>query len=233
MKVSRFFPGSLGSAAAAVFALALAAAPALSAHAQTTTVTPHSHFGDATITSTNSTIDAIRVPAVDSDGKTHYWDVELVFDTDDLGNLTLAAGYPTITSSDNPLTAHFKPGTYVSPSGAKIVVSGPGVTSGGATEWSLAQSGTTCSFPYSATWYVGTLTSNPLYARLKRDGITSTAYSYGILGTSASCGSGYWDSGALLGFSQTGNALTIVSFSVSGTDDSSTPGAQITFTYEP
>jgi len=232
MKLSRSSFGSLrGAVRPVLLALSLAVVAGFSAQAQTTT--PHSLFEDSTITSSGDSINAIRVPARDANGVLHYWDVTLVFDTDDLGNLTLAAGYPTITPSDNPLTAHFKPGTYVSPSGAKIVVSGPGVTSGGATEWSLAQSGTTCSFPYSATWYVGTLTSNPLYARLKRDGITSTAYSYGILGTSASCGSGYWDSGALLGFSQTGNALTIVSFSVSGTDDSSTPGAQITFTYEP
>jgi len=229
MKLSSFFPGSLGGAAPAAFALALS----LSAQAQTPPVTPHSHFGDATITSTNSEIDAIRVPAYGTDGKAQYWDVVLVFDTAADGTLTLATGYPMINPSDNPLTAHFKAGTYVAPNGAKIVVSGPGVTSGGATEWSLAQSGTTCSFPYSATWYVGSLSSNPLYTRIKADGITSTAYSYGILGTESSCGSNYWDSGALLGFSQTGNALTIVSFTNGGTEDSSTPQAQITFTYEP
>ena len=233
MKVSSFFPGSLGGAVPATFALALAAALALSAQAQTTTVTPHSHFGDATITSTNSTIDALRVPAYDSEGKVHYWDVEFVFDTDDMGNLTLAAGYPMINPSDNPLTAHFKPGIYVAPNGAKIAVSGPGVTSGGATEWSLAQSGSTCAFPYSATWYVGSISSNPLYARLKKVGITSTAYSYGILGTNSSCGSNYWDGGSILGFSQTGNTLTIVSFTYASDEDASTPQAEITYTYQP
>jgi hypothetical protein len=226
MKLPSLFPGSLGGTALAVVL-------AVSAQAQTTTVTPHADFQDATLTSTTNTIDATRVPALDSTGKLHYWNIQIVFDTAADGTLTLATGYPIITQAENPLTADFKAGTYVASNGAKIIVSGPGVTSGGATEWSLAQSGTICSFPYSATWYVGALTSNPLYARIKTDGITSTAYSYGLLGTSSSCGSQWWDSGALLGLSQTGNALNIVSFSNDGSDDSITPQAQITFTYEP
>jgi hypothetical protein len=220
---------------AALSLAAMAAAP--SAQAQTTT--PHSHFEVSTITSTTNTIEASRVAGVDSNDVFHYWDVVLAFDTNPDGSLTLAPGYPTYTASDPLLTVHFKAGKYVAPNGDAITVSGPGVTSGGATEWSLAATtgpSGTCAFPFSATWYVGTLSNNPLYSRLKTAGITSTAYSYGLLGTAAGCGNPYeWGSGAVLGFSQTSNALTIVTFtnSYNNAGDSATPIAQITYTYQP
>jgi hypothetical protein len=105
------------------------------------------------------------------------------------------------------------------------------VTSGGATEWSLAQSGTAaCAYPYSATWYVGPISDNPLYTRLKKATITSSAYNYGILGAYGGCGGNDWTTGNLLGFAQTGKTLTIVSFTYAGTEDSATPIAQITYT---
>jgi hypothetical protein len=206
----------------------------LSAKAQGT---PHAEFPNSTLTGANNTITATRVPVVDSTGAIHYRDITLLFDVEDSSSagvsVTLASGYPTVVPSATPILIEgFQAGTYVAPTGAKIAVTGPGVASGGATEWSLAQSGTTCSFPFSATWYVGQNANNPLYARLKKAGITSTAYSYGLLGTSSSCGDNDWDSGALLGFSQTGKSLTIVSFTYVGTEDSNVPRQQITFTQQ-
>ena len=59
--------------------------------------------------------------------------------------------------------------------------------------------------PQSVTWYTGPIASNPLAARLKKAGITSSFYSYGIVGFSPSCGAGgspgYFYSGALVGIS--------------------------------
>jgi hypothetical protein len=213
--------------------LFIPAVATVSAQAQ---VTPKAEFQNSTITSTNNTISATRVPVLDSTGAIHYRDITLLFNVEDSttngADVTLASGYPMVVKSASPIQVDgFEAGTYRAPGGgAAIAVTGPGVTSGGATEWSLAQSSTACTFPYSATWYVGPISSNPLYARLKKAGITSTAYSYGLLGTASGCGDADWDSGALLGFSQTGKSLTIVSFSHVGTEDSSVPREQITFT---
>jgi hypothetical protein len=70
-----------------------------------------------------------------------------------------------------------------------------------------------------------------LYSRLKAAGITSTAWSYGVIGSSGcAVDSSDWYPRSLVGLSQTGNTLTIVSFT-SGGSDSSTPRDQITYTY--
>jgi hypothetical protein len=232
MKVSSFFPDSLGSATrSALFALSLTAVLSFAAQAQT--IAPHADFQESTLTSSTNAITATRVPVADSTGAIHYRNITLLFDVADSStdgvSVTLASGYPTVVTSASPILVNgFVAGTYAAPNGAKIVVSGPGIASGGATEWSLAQSGTTCAFPFSATWYVGPITSNPLYTRLKKAGITSTAYSYGLLGTNSTCGGNDWDGGNILGFSQTGTTLTILSFSFAQ-EDSSTPIAQLTY----
>jgi hypothetical protein len=229
MKLSVFsLESRRGTVRLALFALPLSAVLALSAQAQTTT--PRAQFENSVISSTTNTVTAGRVPVINAEGVVTYDDITFVVDVDDNGVVTFGPTSSVVSSSVLNVD-HFEAGTYTGPGGSPtIAVSALGVAPGGATEWSLAQSGTACSFPYSATWYVGPISGNPLYARLKKAGITSSAYSYGILGTAADCGNGYWDGGAILGFSQTGKSLTIVSFSVSGIDDQSTPGAQITFT---
>jgi hypothetical protein len=218
-----------GAVRLALFALSVSAVSAISAQAQTTTTTPRAEFENAVITSTTNTINAVRVPVLNSQGVLTYDDITFTVDVDNNGVVTFGST-SSIASSQPVQTDGFQAGTYVGPGGSPtITVSALGVAPGGATEWSLAQSGTTCSFPFSATWYVGPLSSNPVAARLKEDGITSTAYSYGILGTSANCGNNDWDHNALLGFSQTGKSITIVSFTVETTDHS-TPIDQITYT---
>jgi hypothetical protein len=201
-------------------------APGQTFPAPLVTGTGTSQFQNATITSTTNTINATRVPAVDGQGGVHYWDVNLAFNTDSGGNLTLASGSPVITPSASTNSDGFVAGTYTNGS-EMVTVSGPGVTSGGATQWTLLIStGSGCTTFSSATWYVGSLANNPLAARLSADGITSTAYSYGIEG--GSCDEGYpWNPDALLGFSQTGNALTVVSFT-NGIDHP-TPVGQVAY----
>ncbi len=201
------------------------------------TTTPYALFQYSTMTGSGNTITIGRVPVVNSSGATNYYDVTIEFTVSSTGTLALASGYPKITASPNLITAGFKAGKYVGPStvlsgNAIINVSGPGVASGGATEWSLAAaSGANAyTYPCSATWYVGTLTSNPLYSRLKAAGITSTAWSYGVIGAAGCALESYnWAPDGLIGLSQNGNTITIVSFSYDGTDYS-TPRDQITYT---
>jgi hypothetical protein len=214
-----------GAVRLALFALSLSSVLTLSAQ----TTTPRAEFENAVITSTTNTINAVRVPVLNSEGVLAYQDITFTVDVDTNGVVTLS---PTSSvASSSPLqTDHFVANTYYGPGGSPtLVVSSPGVVSGGATMWSLAQSGTGCEYPSSANWYVGPTSDNPLAARLKAAGITSTAYSYGLLG-STDCSEGdWWEAGAILGFSQTGKSITIVSFSFAG-GDHSTPGAQITYT---
>lgn len=229
----------------AISAMVFTAAWGASAQAQTvepdsvepaTTTTPYALFQYSSLTGSGNTINLTRVPTVNSSGVTSYYDVTITFTVSSSGQLAIASSQ--FTPSPNLITAGFKAGPYVGPStvlsgDAKIIVSGPGVASGGATEWSLAAaSGANAkTYPCSATWYVGPLTSNPLYSRIQAAKITSTAYSYGVIG-SGGCDteSGYWEPDSLIGLSQTGNTLTIVTFSYAGTEDHSTPYDQITYT---
>jgi hypothetical protein len=206
---------------------------------------PYALFQYASLTGSGNTITATQVPVVTATGVTVYENLTLQFNVDANGNLTISPGYPQAIPAPTILTTGFKAGTYAGPStvlngGMIISVSGPGVTDGGATEWTLsAGSGAnSCTTPDSASWYVGPLANNPLAARLSKAGITSTAYSYGIA-SSPNCNattppqglnSGNWGY-PLIGVSQAGNTLTIVSFS-SGATDFSTPQAQITYTLQ-
>ncbi len=114
---------------------------------------------------------------------------------------------------------------------ALITVSGPGVAPGGATEWSLAATtgANGCTYPSSATWYVGPLSSSPLASRLAAAKITSTALSYGVIGGEECFYT--WPNNALIGLSQTGNKITIVSFTLNGVDYN-VPVDQISYTLQ-
>jgi hypothetical protein len=205
-----------------------------------TAPTTYAEFQYATLTGTTNTINATNVPVVTSTG-TVYKNLTFQVNVSSAGAVTIVAGSPTAVASPTTQSAGFKAGTYLGPSSlfsdnGLITVSGPGVTAGGATVWSLAAApgANSCTYPSSATWYVGapTAANNPLAARLKKAGITSAAFNYGLLGVTASCYGGYWDNGAILGLSQTGNSITIASFTLGGATgtDFSTPQSQITYT---
>ena len=204
-----------------------------------TTLTDYAEFQYATLTGTTNTINATMVPVVIGTTTT-YKNITIPVTVSATGVITL--GVPTVVASPVVQAANFKAGTYLAPSNmfsgaGLIVVTGPGVTAGGATEWSsaVAAGANSCTYPVAATWYVGapTAANNPLAARLKKAGITSTAYSYGILGGSgAGCPDNHWDPGTLIGASQTGNGLTLVSFSYAGTNtDYNVPQESLLFTY--
>jgi hypothetical protein len=209
---------------------------------------PQAFFERSTVTGSGNTITATNVPVVIS-GITVYINVTMQFNVDNNGSLTLSSGYPQVVAAPNLLSSTFRAGAYVGPSGtnptsgnAVVTVSGPGVTDGGATEWSLnlttdVSSGDPCSRPNprGATWYVGPIVNNPMAARLTKAGITSTAWSYGVASASSCLTCSNWSSGALIGASQTGNAITIASFTstCTPTGDKSAPIDQITYTLKP
>jgi hypothetical protein len=76
-----------------------------------------------------------------------------------------------------------------------------------------------------------------LAARLRKVNITSTAWTFGISGggIAFSCGGSpffNWGNGSIIGVSQTGNTITIASFTNNGFDSAS-PVDQITYTLAP
>jgi hypothetical protein len=197
-------------------------------------------FQDATITSSSNTVVASRVPVMSSKGTIVYQDVTLVFTIGSTGLLTLASP-PKVITSPILITAGFRAGRYVGPStvlggSAKTIVSGPGVAPGNTTEWTLtaAPGANHCTYPTSATWYVSSsLATSPLAARLKAAGITSKDYSYGIVGSGACVIDDTWATGTLIGVVQTGNTLSIVSFTPYGGKDSAKIVDQITYILSP
>ena len=203
--------------------------------------TPGPQFQYASLTGSGNTITLTRVPVTTSSGSVVYQDIVLQFDNDGNGNLSLTAGFPTISASPNLLVSSFQGGQYAGPTTvlngqALITVNGPGVVSGGSTAWShSATSGAnSCTYPASATWYVGSIDNNPMSARLAKAKITSTAWSYGISGGGlpSSCGVGLsflWGNGAIIGVSQVGNSITFASFTNNSFDQAS-PVDQITYT---
>jgi hypothetical protein len=198
-------------------------------------------FQYSAITGSGNTITLSRVPVVTASGDTVYQDVTLQFDNDGNGNLTLTNGFPAFNPSPGLQVAAFRTGKYVGPGNvlngkAIITVSGPGVISGGSTAWSISANpeADSCTFPNSATWYVGPIDNNAMAARLKKANITSTAWSYGISGggIAFSCGgslSFHWGNGSIVGVSQTGDTITFASFTNNSFDQAS-PVDQITFT---
>ena len=201
---------------------------------------PYALFQFASITGSGNVVTAAWVPVVTASGATVYKNVTLQFNVDSAGNLTLASGFPHVIPAPVVQVSSFMTGNYVGPSNvgggkALITVSGPGVTSGGATEWSLAAApgawGST--YPASATWYVGPMTSSPLATRLQAANITSTAWSYGVVGSASWTVDGTWNTNTLIGVSQVGNTITIVNFTDNNSRDHNVPVDQVTYTLVP
>lgn len=201
--------------------------------------TPTAYFEDSTAIGSGSTVTLNRVPVQSTTGMIFYWDVTLSFTPGSSGSLTLAQ--VKIVPSVTLTTRSFKAGLYKGPSNLGngkflIQVNGPGVGAGGTTTWSLeaATGADGCTYPLSASWTTAVASDpkNPLYARLKKAGITEPNLSYGVSGGAncGSTGSNNFFNDALLGLSQAGGSLTIFSYSYAGSDFN-TPTAQITYDF--
>ena len=196
----------------------------------------NAYFQSATIVGSTNSISITHLP-VKAGSKVFYWDLLLPFEVDSYGNVK--TGTLDATPSPTLIVSAFKPGTYYGPSTilsgkAKIVLTGPGVWNGVYTQWTISSTSGSdnCTYPDSAAFYnVSALSGNPIYSRLKKAGITSTAWSYGT--GSSNCAQVWnWPSNGIIGVSQVGNTLTIASFTNSyyGLVDSSMPDDQITYT---
>jgi hypothetical protein len=232
----------------AVFAFAVSAALSR-VHAQNddearSEATPSSYaeFQYATITGSNNVLNVTMLPVITPNGAV-FKNLTLQVNVDAAGDVTVEPGSPTVVSAPQILASAFKAGKYAGPSSInsgknQITVTGPGVVAGGTTVWSLVSSSTpsVCTYPISGTWYVGPLSNNPLAARLKKAGITSTAYSWGVAGNGngpGGCNPGLnWSNGSILAVSQTGNSITFSSFTSDGSFDKNYPVDQITYTLE-
>jgi hypothetical protein len=216
----------------AVYAVAIAAIATMAVRGQeqeaSTSSTDYAEFQYSTLTGSTNTITATLVPVV-TGSTVKLYNVTLLFTVNASGQLTLAKGYPQVVAAPPPIFSNFLAGNYVGPSTVgnplmALTVSSPSQAQGGATEWSLVSStgANPCTYPASASWFVGPIASSPWAARIQKAGITNPNISYGV-GSSAGCvvspGVGAaWISNSLLGFAQDGNTLTIYSYSYDGTD---------------
>ena len=224
-------------------ALVAIAASVMCSHAQAQPAAqpPYALFEHSALTGSGDTITASWIPIVTAAGTTLHKNLTLQFNVDAAGNLTLAPGYPQVVPAPVVLVSSFKAGNYVGPNGvangkALVAVSGPGVIQGGSTEWSLTTSpgAYAYTYPASATWYVGALGSSPLATRLQAAKITSTAWSYGVVGSAPwTVDGGKWFTNSLIGVSQIGSTITIVDFTDNNAVDHNTPVDQITYTLLP
>jgi hypothetical protein len=232
--------GSVQLRLAAPVALALAVVFGSAAMA----ATPTPYLQDSTIVGSGGTLTATDVPVQTSTGSLVYKDVTIQLNADVKGNLTIAPGYPKLQAAIAPILSNFVAGNYAGPptiaSGKYLVaINGPGLGGGGATAWSLSTAkGAECgTYPGSATWYTGSIAFNPLASRLKKVGIASSFYSYGLVGGNTACGYGgtqqWFEGGTLIGVSQIKGSLTIVSFTSPAGVDSPIPLAEITYTLLP
>jgi hypothetical protein len=109
----------------------------------------------------------------------------------------------------------FKAGNYKDGGGNVYSVTGPAPTSGGRTIWAILMTkeacpSTTCAL--SGSWTTGAITGHPIETLLKAQGITSTAYSWGMVTVGGSYKeSPFWYcSGAdAVGVAQVGNQLIL------------------------
>jgi len=206
---------------------------------------PYAELQYATVTGSTNGISVTMLPVVLSNGTIVYKNLAIPIEVTEssTGVVTITTGTVAVAAAPTPQISGFKAGNYAGPGGGTgqlLTLTGPGVTANGATEWSVSTTAgeTGCSYPTTANFYVGPIASNPLYSRLKAAGITAVAgnagYYYGMMGQQT-CAydvpGNWWANGNLVGFSQNGNALTIVSFTNNG-NDQATPGSQITYIYQ-
>jgi hypothetical protein len=215
-------------------AISLCSLLGLAAGALQAQTPPYALLQNATIVGAGNTITASQVPVVTAAGVTVYVNLTLQLSPDATGNFTVAAGSPQTTLAPVLISSSFRAGTYAAGpttlSGTGLItVAGPGVADGGGTVWNVnAASGANGStYPVNASWYSGAIANSPYAARLKAVGLTSTIYSYGVIGAQNCCSN--WSNNDLIGVSQIGNTLTFYNFTVGGKDQA-LPWTQIVYT---
>jgi hypothetical protein len=206
---------------------ALFITPALSASASQ----PYIEFGG--ISGSAGTVSITRVPIVLSSGKVIYKDVMILLQAD--ANGILSPSIPIQAISPPLPTQTLQAGIYVdvANTSSAFEFNGPAQLANGVGKWIIYPATgfkSDCGVP--ASIYTGSLSANPLAARLKAAKITDTEYSYGEIasfsGNIPFCGGAFWNPNFLIGVSQVGNQVEFALFTSSGTDVSA-PVARIDF----
>ena len=218
-----------------------------SCFAQTPALGPR--LQDATIIGRGGTIIIRRLP-VQTPGGIVYRDITINLQVDAAGALRVDAegakaslrvrrsalfathdvtvGSISETATPPEVAVAFTPGLYRTESGGMVSVlrEGNRLFAGFPTYSLSVVSGDS---PFSAAeWYAGPLRTNPHRGMVSRAGITSDTYSYGVVSGS---GGGHFDAGMLIGVTQDGRNLTVVSFHRRGCCTyASTPTSSITLT---
>lgn len=209
---------------------ALAAIVSVLASQAVLAVTPTMQSESATLSGASNQVAITRVPITNQFGVVKYWDIQLQFTLDPLtGKPSVSSGFPTVVTSPSITVGNFKPGTYRDSLGRKYTVGGPNVAAGGRTSWSLANNSTGTGFVVSVAWTTGPIVGHPNQASLNARAITSTAFSWGTMGTSndsffsSPFASNLWTAGSVVGASQTGNTLSLHLFqNLDAVEDSTT-----------
>jgi hypothetical protein len=160
--------------------------------------------GGTTATAGN-TVSMTRIPVKTSTGAVLFKDIQIQFTVDNLGNTTLSAGFPKVTVSP-VIPTSFKAGTYKDIYGYKYTVSGPAPIVGGRTMWRI-QRITPAGYIFEASWATGAVSGHPFQTQLTRNKITSTVYTWGVVGASNDVTLFYLNINEILGVQQIGNQL--------------------------
>jgi hypothetical protein len=161
--------------------------------------------GGTTATAGN-TVSMTRIPVKTSTGAVLLKDIQIQFTVDNLGNTTMSAGFPKVTTSPAPIPSSFKAGTYKDSFGRKYLVSGPAVIPGGRVMWRLQATAPT-SYIVELSWATGAVAGHPFQSQLTRNRITSTLYAWGVVGTINNTSPFYLDRDDVVGAQQIGNQL--------------------------
>jgi hypothetical protein len=176
--------------------------------------TPNAYFGSALITGADNRISVSRVPVIDSAGTVTYKDLTIDFDVSSVGELNMSAYNPTITASPALITSGFKAGNYKDARGNKYAVTGPSVIPGTTrTTWSLAFVTGADASQFSMSWVTGPITGHPNQSSLTARSITTTAYSWGIVGAVSPISGLFpfngWLNANVVGAAQAGDQLVL------------------------
>jgi hypothetical protein len=201
------------------------------------------HLQDAIITGHDQTILIRRLPIDTPQGRV-LRDVRITLQADSQGNVTVAsrtlvaptavpgarapAAEPGVVSRPSaPLVVQkFLAGTYQSVSDRSLInVIDLGIPIGHDTP-RFSLSGIGAPGPLAgATWDAGPVETNSLRNRIARAGIDPGGFSFGT----SDGGGDVFDTGALLGFQQTGNIITVVTYRHGCCSDHATPTAKIIY----
>jgi hypothetical protein len=189
---------------------------------------------DADIDARGSRLKIVRLP-IDINGKTVYRDIILDFKVNANGDVTIATDVrqpggakgatvaapaivpteisPVVVSKPSapPAAQAYHQGTYRAQDGTVYHLAAHGTRLFGDSppEWEISVLGPGGKVIDDATWYDGPIDKSPLRKRLRRDGITDQAFSYGV--SNGGNGLGF-NQGSLIGAAATGKTLTIYSF---------------------